>query len=100
MGRVRNDEGGGEKGGDPGHEFAVPEPQSRGLLPKLHQFVNKQTKINYRPDNEDPSPRTGTKKKKNLIGVKREKDPVEGTSPERLLFDKSLNSKKKYMITN
>lgn len=84
--------GGGENGGAPGQGFFVAGPHNNGLLAKLQRKWYQCKKI---PDHQcivlffkcsrPPI---------NLIGVNNEKEPVDGTSPDRLLLERSLHSPK------
>lgn len=84
--------GGGENGGDPRQGCPVTGPHRSKLLAKLHKKIYKKPHA-YKFYNII-MPMDNIKKiyvlATNLMGVKRENEPLSGTGPERRLFDRSL----------
>lgn len=79
--------GGGENGGDPGQGRPVTGPHRFRLLAKLKMIENSYSAF---CQNQRRKVQALTR---NLMGVNKEKEPLSGTSPDRWLFDRSLNFK-------
>ena len=100
--------GGGENGGAPGQGFVVPGPQRFGLLAKLWQNHKKVRIVNIRRHRflfstgrrtaSEDAIKHPNSSRNYLIGVNRENEPLDGTPPERLLFERSLQDCQKHFL--